>query len=281
MMPPANKRFNCTFALCFFMATLLIVCSSVVSPSQLQSPDPGIRDTCRLMPVDSIWVLTPHDTLFAIEAWHFTDDSLGGFQHGFAIRTSCEDWTPALDSNIVIDTVIVTPDMGNLRGTMIARLPDDTINAFQYGALAFSGSLLPVGEPYKVADISLAVKNQQNLPGKFIVHFDSSLLNSASAFKHTPANPDMGSGYPPIYGSSPCSVTVVKLSEICGNADGIGTIDMDDIVFLIAYIYNQGPSPELFQAGDINCDGKIDLLDVVGLVNFVFKGGAAPCSDCL
>ncbi len=258
----------------------IIVLSFQICAAQSQASDPGIRDTCRLMPVESIWVLTPTDTVFTIEACHFTDDSLGGLQLGFRIRTSGEEWTPAVDSNVVVDTIIIDPGVGDIRGAAIRRMPSDTMNAFQYGALAFSTNLLPIGESSKVADIYLAVRDQQALPGRFTVHLDSILFPPAGAFKHTPADPNIGSGYTPHYSQNPCSVSVVKLSEICGNADGIGGIDIDDIVYLIAFIYLNGPPPEPFQAGDINCDDKIDLLDIVGLVNYEFRGGPVPCSEC-
>jgi hypothetical protein len=64
---------------------------------------------------------------------------------------------------------------------------------------------------------------------------------------------------------------------LCGDANGSGVVDIDDAVYLIAYVYMSGPVPEPVDVGDVNCDGKIDLLDIVGIVNYLFRGGNSPC----
>ncbi len=64
---------------------------------------------------------------------------------------------------------------------------------------------------------------------------------------------------------------------MCGDANSSGAIDIDDIVFLIAYVFQGGPSPEPPEAGDANCSGSIDIDDIVFLVAYVFQGGDEPC----
>jgi uncharacterized delta-60 repeat protein len=59
------------------------------------------------------------------------------------------------------------------------------------------------------------------------------------------------------------------------NRDGI--IDLGDVVFLINYLYKNGPAPCPSEAGNANCDETIDLGDVVYLINYLFKGGPPPC----
>lgn len=66
---------------------------------------------------------------------------------------------------------------------------------------------------------------------------------------------------------------------IVGDASGDGVIDMTDLLFLISYLYKNGPAPVPLEAGDANCDSAIDLTDVLCLANYLYRGGEAPgCS---
>ena len=58
------------------------------------------------------------------------------------------------------------------------------------------------------------------------------------------------------------------------NADGI--VDIGDVVYLIGYLYRNGPAPTPTEVGDANCDGIVDIGDVVRLIGSLFKGGPPP-----
>jgi len=64
---------------------------------------------------------------------------------------------------------------------------------------------------------------------------------------------------------------------ICGDADGSGDVDIDDVVYLVAYIFSGGPAPVPLESGDANCSGGVDIDDVVYLVAYIFSGGPPPC----
>jgi len=64
---------------------------------------------------------------------------------------------------------------------------------------------------------------------------------------------------------------------ITGDADRDSVIDIDDVIFVIKYLYLNGPPPCPYHAGDTNCDGVIDLEDVLYLINYLYKGGPPPC----
>lgn len=64
-----------------------------------------------------------------------------------------------------------------------------------------------------------------------------------------------------------------------GDADGSGQLNISDIVFLINFIFAQGPAPDPLVSGDMNCDGRINIGDAVRLVNYMFLSGLAPCDD--
>jgi len=62
----------------------------------------------------------------------------------------------------------------------------------------------------------------------------------------------------------------------CGDANHDGVMDIGDVVYLINYLYKNGPAPNRLEAGDTNSDGIVDVGDVVYLINYLFKGGPAP-----
>lgn len=72
-------------------------------------------------------------------------------------------------------------------------------------------------------------------------------------------------------------VEEVPLPYFCGDADASGGVDIDDVVFLIAYIFSGGPEPFPYENGDADCSGGIDIDDVVYLISYIFAGGPAPC----
>ncbi len=65
-------------------------------------------------------------------------------------------------------------------------------------------------------------------------------------------------------------------SYVAGDADGSGEIDIDDVVFLIAYIFSSGPAPAPYVSGDADGSGCIDIDDVVYLIDHIFGGDVPP-----
>lgn len=63
----------------------------------------------------------------------------------------------------------------------------------------------------------------------------------------------------------------------CGDVNASGAVDIDDIVYMIAYIYQGGPEPTPPESGDVNCSLAQDIDDIVYLIAYVFQGGFAPC----
>jgi len=63
---------------------------------------------------------------------------------------------------------------------------------------------------------------------------------------------------------------------IDGDADGSGFVDIDDVVFLIQYLFAGGPEPVPYTSGEVDCQGVIDIDDVVYLINYLFASGPPP-----
>jgi immune inhibitor A len=89
----------------------------------------------------------------------------------------------------------------------------------------------------------------------------------------------VSSGSPIWTSYSPTASFVTVHPCLPGDANGSGDIDIDDVVYLIAYIFSGGPPPDPLEAGDADCSGDIDIDDVVYLIAYIFSGGPAPCAE--
>ena len=67
---------------------------------------------------------------------------------------------------------------------------------------------------------------------------------------------------------------------VCGDVDESEDVDIDDVVFLVNYIFADGPSPEQLEAGDADCSGDADIDDVVYIIAYIFSGGLESCAHC-
>ena len=65
--------------------------------------------------------------------------------------------------------------------------------------------------------------------------------------------------------------------NFCGDCDGSESVDIDDAVYLINYIFSGGPPPDPYENGDVDCSGSVDIDDVVYVIGYIFSGGYMPC----
>jgi hypothetical protein len=64
--------------------------------------------------------------------------------------------------------------------------------------------------------------------------------------------------------------------DTCGDANGNGVVNLQDITYIINYLYKGGPAPNPLWQGDINGNGIINIQDITYLINYLYKGGPAP-----
>jgi len=67
----------------------------------------------------------------------------------------------------------------------------------------------------------------------------------------------------------------------CGDVNADGEVNVADVVYLINYLFINGPPPDCeptTACGDVNLDGKVDIADVVYLINYLFINGPEPCN---
>jgi hypothetical protein len=56
-----------------------------------------------------------------------------------------------------------------------------------------------------------------------------------------------------------------------------GGVDIDDVVYLINYVFASGPEPVPYESGDVDCSGGVDIDDIVYLIGYIFSAGYPPC----
>jgi hypothetical protein len=73
-------------------------------------------------------------------------------------------------------------------------------------------------------------------------------------------------------------VEVKTSAWLPGDVTGDLSVDVDDVVFLINYLFRSGPAPDPVERGDVTQDGETDVSDVVYLINYLYRSGSAPLS---
>jgi len=76
--------------------------------------------------------------------------------------------------------------------------------------------------------------------------------------------------------SDPLDISIVA----CGDANADDAVNVGDAVFVINYVFKDGPAPNPVCRADANGDGEVNVGDAVFLINYVFKGGDPPVNDC-
>ena len=76
---------------------------------------------------------------------------------------------------------------------------------------------------------------------------------------------------PEVHGGDLLLRTVLR-----GDPDNSLAINVADITYMVAYLFNGGPQPVSVQAGDANRDFLINISDVTYLVDYLFKAGPPP-----
>ncbi|NIN01795.1 MAG: M20/M25/M40 family metallo-hydrolase [candidate division Zixibacteria bacterium] len=71
-------------------------------------------------------------------------------------------------------------------------------------------------------------------------------------------------------------ISILADPFLVGDANGNGAIGPGDVVYLINYLFRQGPQPDPPQAGDANHDGEVGPGDIVYLINYLFRNGPPP-----
>jgi hypothetical protein len=67
---------------------------------------------------------------------------------------------------------------------------------------------------------------------------------------------------------------------VAGDANGSGEVETGDVVYLISYLFRNGPPPVPMAAGDANNNCEVEAGDVVYLLEYLFRNGPPPLPGC-
>ncbi len=78
--------------------------------------------------------------------------------------------------------------------------------------------------------------------------------------------------------SNPCGYRVgdVSVGCDCGDADMQMGINVADLTYLVAYLFQGGPAPAPYEAGETDGVAGVNVADITYLVAHLFQGGPAP-----
>jgi len=80
--------------------------------------------------------------------------------------------------------------------------------------------------------------------------------------------------------SGSLSTFIVGAGVMCGDASDDSSVDIDDVVYLLSFVFAGGPAPPVESSGDANCSDAIDIDDITYLIEYIFSNGPAPCESC-
>jgi immune inhibitor A len=78
----------------------------------------------------------------------------------------------------------------------------------------------------------------------------------------------------------PRSMFAMLMTYICGDANSDGEVNVGDGVFVINYVFKEGPAPTPLCQGDANGDDEVNVGDAVYVINYVFNSGPPPLEPC-
>jgi len=81
---------------------------------------------------------------------------------------------------------------------------------------------------------------------------------------------------------SPAFAVHVGCCQVRGNIDNDpeGAVDISDLIYLIGYMFTDGPAPVCMESANIDGDaeGAVDISDLIYLIGYMFTDGPPPVS---
>ncbi|MFH1372955.1 MAG: hypothetical protein ABII79_04090 [bacterium] len=107
---------------------------------------------------------------------------------------------------------------------------------------------------------------------------DSSFFRTSGVW--TWATSPTPGGFPPAWTGPHCYKIVACCNHdgLRGDADYSMTLDVGDLTYLVAYLFQSGPTPPCYEEGDVDGSGFIDVGDLTYLVAYLFQGGSTPAA---
>jgi hypothetical protein len=70
---------------------------------------------------------------------------------------------------------------------------------------------------------------------------------------------------------------IVVGTQASGDVNLDGQVNLEDALYILNYLFKDGPAPSPMEIADVNCDEEVNLGDALHLLNYLFKGDDPPC----
>ena len=74
-------------------------------------------------------------------------------------------------------------------------------------------------------------------------------------------------------------VMALEPQFLCGDTDSDGQLNVADVTYLVAFLFQGGPAPAPWEAADCDLSGEINVADLTYLVSYLFQAGPPPCNQ--
>lgn len=173
---------------------------------------------------------------------------------------------------------------GMAHGDLIGALPEqagypemvtDSSKMDMSGPLQLYGYIPRVGCLYPQEDVEILYRYNALNP-------DSGLHNQVTGIKYLSDDLNIVVlNFPLALMTEPANIDLLKkvVTELgadmsCGDIDSNGRTNVGDVVYLVKFLFGDGPAPPAMYRADVNCDGVAGLGDAIMLINVIFKNGA-------
>ena len=75
---------------------------------------------------------------------------------------------------------------------------------------------------------------------------------------------------------TPLEFHIYPAEDLPGDVNSDEAVTVSDVVYLVNYLFRDGPPPEFLPSGDVNTDCQITIVDAVYVVNYLFRSGPSP-----
>jgi len=179
-----------------------------------------------------------------------------------------EDITIEFDSVVTEGITELTTSMVGPNSNDFTILPGSPPEYYHISTTAGFGDSIEICFIYDGIDIGFSDEDSV-----VMLHYISDEWIDVTYSRDTEANQICGR----VATLSPFALAVQSFEWICGDVNSSGYVDIDDIMYIIAYMFLAGPSPDPLEIGDTNCSGEIDIDDIMFLIAWMFLEGPSPC----
>ena len=238
-------------------------------------------------------VVVPGGTLNAVVRCDHPDNDIAGLQLAMTYDSSRLSFVPPFTTEqywagtslgIALDIVGETIEFVDVRTA--AQNPVPGVGFLSIGAQfdftsPLNGQFLAADDGDSIFRIDFNIANNIGLVGQTAsIAFTDGIIpaNPGGAVLPPATNVVItvdGLGIPPIFEDGLVEI-VGGPSFIRGDANGDGSVNLADAIYVLGFLFSGGPAPVCFDSGDPNDDGNVDISDAVFLLDFLFTDGPAP-----